>query len=691
MRSVVTSVPCSYNVGLKIGLKRSWAGRDPNWTEMGIPCVSVYSTTDKDALDVKLADELVCIGEASMLHPGYGFLYGNALFVEIWREHGINFFGPNVVSIIMQFNMCNVALLSCLTAFMSWVMHQLIGINEECWCSICTRERCRALKKAIRLVEEIGYPRPLPSKLTSLQSLRKLGSSSREKGEDREETELSLALEGGAEPPVVWCHLQLHYIAPKAKETLSPLHPGDRRITIEKAAHKYAETSKNPWGNMTPEQIQAAMDLWKEKNKAPETRPGDQEEHLEESRGSVFDRIGRTKRPSEDARDEIKRATLRDRIRKEEEAKEKANIEKRVQEEEAKLKKKTRRIHVSSDSEPEKDSKQEQMARVLRDLKRKVEGDVEVGAAATPFTRKLESAPREPTLKHFNFDSFDGLADPEEHLNYFEQISNIYDYKDLTKCRFFASTLKGGAQKWFSRISSRSIDSWKDFREIFLKRFRANRMNELQMCHLETIQQRSRETLPEFIKRFQESVNQLSNLEEKEAVNIFRHNLHPVSCEGYVKDLIHREPQSLASAYAMASKFIKKNDFLTSMKMNRRIRDDDESPERHSTYRKEKRHKADKQTNYVQQSRGTPPRGDYSRAQQIKRKPKPKREPKPEPEWTPLNRPRVEILREVKGKPFYYPRSRCWHPREQGPRQTLQVSRGSWPHHGELLLFQNVH
>ncbi|XP_074377177.1 uncharacterized protein LOC141718696 [Apium graveolens] len=180
-------------------------------------------------------------------------------------------------------------------------------------------------------------------------------------------------------------------------------------------------------------------------------------------------------------------------------------------------------------------------------------------------------------------------------------------------------------------------------------------MNELQMCHLETIQQRSIETLPEFIKRFQESVNQLSNLEEKEAVNIFRRNLHPVSCEGYVKDLIYREPQSLASAYAMASKFIKENDFFTSMKMNRRIRDDDESPERRSSYRKEKRHIIYRHTNYVQQSQGTPPQDDYSRPQKIERKPKPKREPKPEPEWTPLNRPWDDILREVKGKPFYYP------------------------------------
>ncbi|XP_074327260.1 uncharacterized protein LOC141665179 [Apium graveolens] len=175
------------------------------------------------------------------------------------------------------------------------------------------------------------------------------------------------------------------------------------------------------------------------------------------------------------------------------------------------------------------------------------------------------------------------------------------------------------------------------------------------MCHLETIQQRSKESLPEFIKRFPEAVNQLSKLKEKEDVNIFQRNLHPVSCEGYIKDLIHGEPQSLASAYALALKFIKENDFPKSMKMNRRIQDDDESPERRSSFRKDKRFKLDRQANYIQQSRGTPPRENFFEPKRSERKPKAKREPKPEPEWTPLNRPRSDSLRDVKGKPFYYP------------------------------------
>ena len=83
--------------------------------ELGIGTVAVYSTADKDAMHVKLADESVCIGPppardsylnipallaaceitgADAIHPGYGFLSENARFAEILAEHNIAFIGP---------------------------------------------------------------------------------------------------------------------------------------------------------------------------------------------------------------------------------------------------------------------------------------------------------------------------------------------------------------------------------------------------------------------------------------------------------------------------------------------------------------------------------------------------------------------------------------------------------------------
>ncbi len=88
--------------------------------EMGIKTIAIYSTTDKDSLHVKFADEAVCVGpspsqdsylnisriiaaaevtNADAIHPGYGFLAENARFANICKEHKITFIGPDVESI----------------------------------------------------------------------------------------------------------------------------------------------------------------------------------------------------------------------------------------------------------------------------------------------------------------------------------------------------------------------------------------------------------------------------------------------------------------------------------------------------------------------------------------------------------------------------------------------------------------
>ncbi len=85
--------------------------------EMGKEAVAVYSTADKDAHYLKLADAAICIGgpkshesylnipavisaaelaECDAVFPGYGFLSENQNFVEICEHHGLKFIGPGV-------------------------------------------------------------------------------------------------------------------------------------------------------------------------------------------------------------------------------------------------------------------------------------------------------------------------------------------------------------------------------------------------------------------------------------------------------------------------------------------------------------------------------------------------------------------------------------------------------------------
>jgi acetyl-CoA carboxylase biotin carboxylase subunit len=88
--------------------------------EMGLRTVAIYSTMDREAMHVRMADQAVCVGpppsaesylnvpsilsaieitDADSLHPGYGFLAENPAFAEICENYGVKFIGPSSESI----------------------------------------------------------------------------------------------------------------------------------------------------------------------------------------------------------------------------------------------------------------------------------------------------------------------------------------------------------------------------------------------------------------------------------------------------------------------------------------------------------------------------------------------------------------------------------------------------------------
>ncbi|GHT52613.1 acetyl-CoA carboxylase biotin carboxylase subunit [Endomicrobiia bacterium] len=88
--------------------------------ELGIKTVAIHSEIDRGSMHVKLADQAICVGQATAsesylnipsiiaaaeisgadaIHPGYGFLAENTYFAEVCEACGIKFIGPSKESI----------------------------------------------------------------------------------------------------------------------------------------------------------------------------------------------------------------------------------------------------------------------------------------------------------------------------------------------------------------------------------------------------------------------------------------------------------------------------------------------------------------------------------------------------------------------------------------------------------------
>ena len=93
--------------------------------DMGIISVAVYSEADRDSMHSNIADESICIGGAlakdsylnmpaiitaakisgaEAIHPGYGFLSENTVFVKLCEDNNIKFIGPSAKSIALMGN-----------------------------------------------------------------------------------------------------------------------------------------------------------------------------------------------------------------------------------------------------------------------------------------------------------------------------------------------------------------------------------------------------------------------------------------------------------------------------------------------------------------------------------------------------------------------------------------------------------
>ncbi|SFC14074.1 propionyl-CoA carboxylase alpha chain [Zunongwangia mangrovi] len=132
--------------------------------KMGIKTVAIFSEADRNAPNVKFADEAVCVGPAPSnqsyllgdkiieicielnvdgIHPGYGFLSENAGFAEAVEKAGITFIGPRSKAIRIMGSK-----LAAKDAVKKYDIPMVPGIDEA----------ITDTAEAKKIATEIGYP-----------------------------------------------------------------------------------------------------------------------------------------------------------------------------------------------------------------------------------------------------------------------------------------------------------------------------------------------------------------------------------------------------------------------------------------------------------------------------------------------------------------------------------------------------
>ena len=110
-----------------------------------------------------------------------------------------------------------------------------------------------------------------------------------------------------------------------------------------------------------------------------------------------------------------------------------------------------------------------------------------VRATDSPFTAAVLECPVPLKFPLPKLEPFDGLEDPQEHLNTFKTTLGLKQPPNEILCRSFPTTLKGVAREWFTKLPTSLMDNFEQLSNAFLRHFIGGQRPKRPANHLLTI------------------------------------------------------------------------------------------------------------------------------------------------------------------------------------------------------------
>ena len=163
---------------------------------------------------------------------------------------------------------------------------------------------------------------------------------------------------------------------------------------------------------------------------------------------------------------------------------------------------------------------------------------------------------------------FDGLKDPQDHLNTFKTTLGLQQPPDEILCHSFPTTLKGVAREWFTKLPTSSVDSFEQLRNAFLCHFIRGQRPKTPTDDLLIVRQGEKKTLRSYVKRFTRETLEVDEANDKVQLTTFKAGLRS---RDLVASLAKNPPRTMAKMLLKAQKYMNAEDVVAV------IRDDEKS------------------------------------------------------------------------------------------------------------------
>ncbi|XP_075500140.1 uncharacterized protein LOC142538727 [Primulina tabacum] len=195
----------------------------------------------------------------------------------------------------------------------------------------------------------------------------------------------------------------------------------------------------------------------------------------------------------------------------------------------------------------------------LREKMRTLEGQMEsqnharIITKGYPFVDAIVREPLPGLFKSAKIKDYDGSTDLEENLARFENMAMLHCYDDNIMCKMFLTTLVDSAQGWFEGLAPQSIQSFEDFKKVFLHHLSSSKKYKKTTFNLFEVKQIPEEILTAYIRRFNRVALDVPSCAPETKLDAFTHGLR----EGELFRLITKKaPENFEDLSARAEKHI---------------------------------------------------------------------------------------------------------------------------------------